>query len=1049
MDPVELYGEEYYRCGCGPIPYEHSEHWIRFFSGIAEQIVHSLKPQRVLDAGCAMGFLVEALLDRGIEARGIDISPYAISRVRRDIAPYCRVASLTEPIKERFDLITCIEVLEHMPAEDGRVAIRNFCQATDTILFSSSPRDLTEPTHFNVCPPIAWLKLFADAGFWPDLQYDAGFLTPHAMLLRRDAQGYPPEVLTLFAKKIWYQLQADDQARTIAGLNRQIATQALSGDADAPGPDPIGDLSARVTELQAQCERLAVAAAHERAQNGGWQEAAAAQLAGRFEPRLGQIEAQLLSLQRNSDWTCELDRLRALSDSLEIRLHQVKGEAERTSRDVHSILHSRIWQILVNGGGMLLNLRKTPQRLLKRIRPSQFLGAGPSGGVLELFCEEPPARSTRLRTGTIVVRGWAVGAERVEIRVDDGAWITPITGILRPDLPAIFPGVPNAINGGFLLELDSTALVNGSHLIVVRATGASGATRIAGLEFVVDHESGSESDYSQWIKDFESGDDAYIQRRMAQMAIKPLISVVVPVYNALPDDLERALASVQSQSYTEWELCIADDRSSSEAVGAILRRFAARDARIKVAFREERGGISAASNSALEMATGEFVALLDHDDAYSPHALFYLVDAINKEPEASLLYSDEDKITPNGRRYDPFFKPGWSPDLLLSCNYLCHLLMFRRDLLAKVGGFLSEYDGSQDYDLILRLSGQARKIVHVPRILYHWRATPQSAAANPSNKQYALDAARRAIAAHLRRRKIEAQVEPGGAEGRWRVRYAIPAGTTVSIVIPSGGKVDLLNTVLNGIAERTDYPDYEVLVADNSTGEAVQRFVKTWEKNGQRARYFDWRNRPFNYSAINNAAARECRSKLLLFLNDDTAPISPGWLRAMVELASAPGVGAVGAKLIYPNGLIQHAGVVLGIFDNCGHAFKGLDGARSHYFGLSDSIRNVSAVTGACLLVQTGLFGEVGGFDELKLAVAFNDVDLCLKIGSKGYQILYSPHALLYHSESASKTNADLVPAMAEVAEMRARWGHLIAADPFYNPNLTRTREDYSYRTKV
>lgn len=306
-EPAELYGEAYYRCGCGPIPYEHSEHWIRFFSGIAEQIISSLKPQRVLDAGCAMGFLVEAFWDRGIGAQGIDISPYAISRVRRDIMPYCRVASLTEPIEERFDLITCIEVLEHMPAEAGRAAIRSLCQATDTILFSSSPRDVTEPTHFNVCPPITWLKLFADSGFWPDLQYDAGFLTPQAMLLRRDAQGYPPEVLTLFAQTIWYKLQADDQTREIAELNRQIAMHS--------GQD--------------------------------W-----------------------------GAWSREFDQLRALFHHIEIRLDQVSAETERTSRDVHSMLHSRIWQMLVKSGSMLLSLQRAPQRLLQRIRPPRPSGAG-------------------------------------------------------------------------------------------------------------------------------------------------------------------------------------------------------------------------------------------------------------------------------------------------------------------------------------------------------------------------------------------------------------------------------------------------------------------------------------------------------------------------------------------------------------------------------------------------------------------------------------------------------------------------------------------------
>jgi GT2 family glycosyltransferase len=271
----------------------------------------------------------------------------------------------------------------------------------------------------------------------------------------------------------------------------------------------------------------------------------------------------------------------------------------------------------------------------------------------------------------------------------------------------------------------------------------------------------------------------------------------------------------------------------------------------------------------------------------------------------------------------------------------------------------------------------------------------------------------------------------------------------VSIIIPSGGDAGVLKRNLDSLADKTEYPDYEIVIIDNCRHGDVKRFVEKWKKNGRQPRYIDWRNRPFNYAAINNHAARQCSSPLLLFLNDDTEVIAPDWLRAMVELGLRSEIGAVGARLLYPNGLIQHAGVVLGLFNNCGHAFRGLAGDRPHYFTLPDVIREVSAVTAACLLMRSSLFYELGGFDEEQFPISFNDVDLCLRIRGNGYRILYTPHAVLFHHESYSKTSADLVPTSPEVQAMQTKWKEVIDADPFYNPNLTRTAEDYSYRRKA
>jgi GT2 family glycosyltransferase len=518
------------------------------------------------------------------------------------------------------------------------------------------------------------------------------------------------------------------------------------------------------------------------------------------------------------------------------------------------------------------------------------------------------------------------------------------------------------------------------------------------------------------------------------------LSIIVPVYNPDPSDLRSMFESVVAQSYRNWELCLADDASPKAYVTDLLHEFAAADSRVKVLRRQSNGGISAASNTAATLAAGAFLIPVDQDDQISRHALAYFAEALERTPDADLLYSDEDKLDPMGNRYDPFFKPDWSPDLLLSENYICHLAAIRKTAFDDAGGYRSVCDGSQDHDLFLRITERTSQVVHVPHVLYHWRASNDSTAVDSSNKTYAAAAARRALEDACSSRGASA-VQEGLVPGRWRVRYPLPSDLRVSIIIASGGNTDVLETNLRALAAKTSYRNYEVVVIDNSKHDRVFDRLRS-----STVKYIDWRHKPFNYSRINNEAARRCDSPVLLFLNDDTEVIAPDWLESMVELIARPEVGAVGAKLVYPNGCIQHAGVVMGLFDNCGHAFKGLDSAATHYFDFSDVIRNVSAVTGACLMTRAEIFRQVGGFDETAFAVAFNDIDLCLKIGALGYRVLYTPHSLLYHHEAFSKTEDDLEPHPAEVAAMRSKWSCVIHHDPFYSPNLTRDREDYSVR---
>jgi len=715
----------------------------------------------------------------------------------------------------------------------------------------------------------------------------------------------------------------------------------------------------------------------------------------------------------------------------------------RLDRVFTDVTNGRLWLTLRAIGGFVKKF--LPQR--------ETVEGGTGKRNTFLVCDVPSQNDRRWRSGIVRVSGWALadgGVDSVQLEVPGMPPMETKPVHLRPDIKKAFPELDQTGRAGFLFDVDTKALSNGEHRFVLRLVAGGVSVREAGGLLMIDHENGFRSEYDRWIHEFESKENSLMEIKVKGLAVKPLISILMPASNSNPEQLKAAIESVLGQTYWNWELCIADDASAKPGVRQILDSFSAlEDKRIRVVYRDQQGGLSRASNSALDMASGDYISFLDHNDTLSPNALAYVCQAINRNPEADLFYSDEDKIDEEGRRSEPFFKPDWSPDTLRSFNYVCHLLVLRRDLAAKTGLLNLEGDGSRDYDLILRATEQAARILHIPNVLYHWRMGENSAALTPDSKSSALDAARRALTLSAQRNASDVRVEPGLAPGRWRFRYPIPAGSRVSIIIASGGKTDVLRTNLDSLFAKTTYRDYEVLVADNSRGNLIEKLVNEYRASQANLRYLDWRDKPFNYSSINNAAARACDSPLLLFLNDDTSVIEPGWLEAMVELACRPDVGAVGAKLLYPYGGIQHAGVVMGIYDNCGHAFKGLDGSKPHYFDFSEIIRNVSAVTGACLMTRAEVFWKVNGFDQVQFAVAFNDVDLCLKIGSAGYRILYTPHAVLYHHEALSKTSKDLVPHPDEVAAMRTKWERVIAHDPYYSPNLTRNDENFALRTRT
>ena len=530
---------------------------------------------------------------------------------------------------------------------------------------------------------------------------------------------------------------------------------------------------------------------------------------------------------------------------------------------------------------------------------------------------------------------------------------------------------------------------------------------------------------------------------------RPLFSVVMPVYDPPERLLREAIDSVLAQVYPDWELCIADDASPSPHVRAVLDEYALADARIKVVFRERNGHIAEASNSALEIATGSFIALLDHDDTLEPDALFENAVAIARDPATDVIYSDEDKIDAEGRRTEPYFKPDWSPDSILARNYVSHLGVYRTALVRDVGGFRDGFEGSQDYDLLLRVAERTQAIRHIPRVLYHWRVTAGSTAEHRAAKSYAYDAGARAIEEALARRGDRARVEHHpDAPGVYRVRYAIAGDDLVSIIVPTRDHGADVERCLTSVFARSTWSNFEVVLLDNgSTDPASLRVFGSWlEREPERVRLVR-HDVPFNFSAINNYAASQARGRFLLFLNNDTEVLTPDWIDAMVEYAQRPQTGAVGAKLLYEDGTVQHAGVIVGLGGVAGHSHKNYPGDAPGYFYTLQSVTNYSAVTAACMMLRRDVFDEVGGFDET-LAIAFNDVDLCLRIGAAGYANVYLPHVVLFHHESKSRgyenTAEKMQRFLGEQAVMRSRWRTDEARDPCYNPNLTLITEDFA-----
>jgi O-antigen biosynthesis protein len=537
--------------------------------------------------------------------------------------------------------------------------------------------------------------------------------------------------------------------------------------------------------------------------------------------------------------------------------------------------------------------------------------------------------------------------------------------------------------------------------------------------------------YQLWIRLKESPEQLqHLRRKCHHFSHQPKIGLLLSIDSALPEFLKQSIESIRSQIYGDWKLCLGGSKPTSKECAGLLDDYVKQDQRIYLVRGEGNGGTS--QNTSEFFGQSEFVTFLEPGDTLAPDALYRIVEVLQKFPDAAAIYTDEDELDGNGNRSKPFFKPDWSPELLLSFNYIGRFVVVRRELVAEGDGIAGELNENRIYSLLLHMGKEGGRVHHICRALYHRRrGSPIMIQTDPHDSD-----ARRQI---LESSNIPASVEAGLATGTFRVRYEITDNPKVTIIIATGGRVEFLRRCLESIFAKTGFRPYEIIVVDNSKGPDTQEMLAGLGRKD--LSYADCRNRPFNFSALNNHAARQSSAPLILFLNDDTEVRSEDWLAAMVEHGQRPSVGVVGAKLLYPNGNIQHAGIVMGIHQSASNAFKNVpDNAREYYFGLPQVIRECSAVTAACMLTKRDLFLHLGGFNQRELAVSFQDPDYCLRVRQAGFAVIYTPYAVLTHHESTSK---GFFVNPAEIRYLRKRWADVIAHDRYYNPNLTRTSEDY------
>lgn len=680
-----------------------------------------------------------------------------------------------------------------------------------------------------------------------------------------------------------------------------------------------------------------------------------------------------------------------------------------------------------------------------------------------------------VKNGKIFATGWAVSSvaeNEIEITVTDEKKESVdaiVTWAARPDVGLAKYGDPKAGHVGIFLEIP----FSGQHLVTVhfKEKDAQGSViseqslplnpaLIAARKFLKESKAqyvntkkslvwlkkkltrNEYADYDTWLRIMRVSRQELFAQRKTKFSYAPKFSVVVPLYHTPAKFLKDLVRSMMYQSYANWELCLVNASPEDVHLTSLLENWAMRDKRIRVIRLEKNLGIAQNTNAGIEASTGEFIAFLDHDDFLEPDALFCYVDALNKDKTIDVFYSDEDKTDEYAAHYFyPHFKSDFNIDLLHANNYMCHFLAVRKSLVDTVGGLNEKFDGAQDYDFVLRLTENTKKIYHCPRILYHWRCSNQSTAASQGNKMYAIHAGKAALNAHYKRIGWNARAQEGAVDGWYQTKFTLKEEPLVSILIPNKDHTDDLDVCLNSFFERADYQNYEfIIIENNSVLPETFAYYEKIEKKHDNVKVVYW-EAGFNYSAINNFGFKFAKGDYIMLLNNDVELITPDIFQSMLGFCMRPEVGIVGAKLLYNDHTVQHAGVLVGAGGLADHVFKGIHEDDPGYMGRAISSQDVSAVTAACLLVKRSVYEEVGGLEE-EFQVAFNDVDFCLKVRKAGYLIVYDADVKLFHYESKSRGMEDTTDRFIrfgnEMMLLNSKWDILSTfVDPYYNPNLS------------
>ena len=1085
-----IYNKNYYGIYDG-VGYDNKEHWFPFFEMLADNIVDAFNPKTVLDVGCAWGYLVEALHERGVEAYGIDISDYAISMTKSELRKYFNAQSATENLPEsfpkKFDLVTNIEVIEHIPEEECEKVIAQMCRYSDTIVFSSSASDIRDPTHINVQQPEYWAKRFAKKGFFVDTVNPVNYISRDARCYRKMDAASAAEQHEHNVRLL--RLSFDDISEQLHKAHLDIAelNNTYAGAAEHL-PKVYPDFGNGFEEEKAVVCSTYNASVCYLNEHMIFSEPP---VSLRFDPLSGMycMVYGLTVSTENGIIDTNIGNIgingRGRGDKLFFSTFDsnIVFENKTNSRDftisAHIVpfqspdalkIYTELLDVIdrldqeisvkergLDGKNGAINSLQSEKEALTENVQSQEKTEKALRSQIEDKCEPNPFRDSTIDELTAELDSKVAELERYKqnIRVltvqnnalaqDRDHWLNSYNIISNSQFWKMTYPMRRILDGiKWLLKKNKVTYLFGKGLLSLKRVGFK----------------------ATWQKVRNRKNSKRALKKAATVAISRevrreqestvfsrniMFSIVVPLYNTATDFLEDMIESVRKQTYSRWELCLADGSDSEHSeVGKLVKKIAKKDSRIKYKKLENNLGISENTNVCIEMATGDYIALFDHDDILHPSALFEVMKAIC-EKDADFIYTDENTFAKKpADAYCPHFKPDFSPDTLRSYNYICHFTVFKRELLKKAGGgFRKEFDGSQDYDIILRLTEQAEHVVHIPRILYFWRAHGQSVASDVAAKPYTLTAAKKALSEHLRRVGLCGEVTDSSIPSTYRIRYELEGEPLISILIPNKDHIDDLKTCVDSILNKSTYKNYEIIVVENNSAElGTFDYYKELETNARvRVVYYE---HEFNYSEINNFGAEHCNGEYILLLNNDIEILTENWLEEMLMFAQRKDVGAVGAMLYYPDDTIQHAGVIVGLGGVAGHSHKYFPRGHVGYSNRLTLAQNLSAVTAACAMIPRRVWDEVDGLNEL-YAVAFNDVDLCMRIRRAGYLIVWSPYVEAYHHESKSRGAEDTPQKIqrfrGEIARFRTDWAaELEAGDPYYNKNLTLDREDFTPR---